>query len=145
MSAAQTSQRNSESAEADVTPVSSPSAQVEPQAAASSAYYDEELPPDFWNREGTPVNEGQSIPLDGAGYEAAEALPSGLASASTSADDPSHALRSNPTYVTMTELFPGKIVAWHDDKQEADPTTSANDPDLVADPDEVTELADDDD
>ncbi|MEM7735660.1 MAG: hypothetical protein AAF267_07695 [Deinococcota bacterium] len=134
-----------------------PVAQAEPQqtkptqagAPQASAYYDEELPADFWNREGASYGEGQSVPLDGGVDEVAEALPRGLAREGASpAGEPVQELRSNPTYVTMTELFPGKIVAWHDDKQKADASNSNDDSEVIANPDETLEPdpeSDDDD
>lgn len=68
-------------------------------------YYEEELPADFWDREGAPVEDDTSPPDADAsssyadtGYDNQTANPASL--------------QEDPRFVALTQLFPGKIIDW---------------------------------
>ena len=81
-------------------------------------YYEEELPADFWNREGTPVED--DTPLPDTSPVSSEAAHDTASSSGTS-------LQEDPRFVALTQLFPGKIIDWQlqdHAKEEHDPDDS---------------------
>ena len=81
-----------------------------------TAYYEEELPADFWDRESAPVAD-DAPPLDaGASYAATgyDNHPANPAS-----------LQEDPRFVALTQLFPGKIIDWQ--LQDTPKDTAAGD------------------
>jgi hypothetical protein len=72
---------------------------------AQTVYYEEELPADFWDREGAPVD-------DSVEHKAAAPESDYRANGNHQQATNPTSLQQDPRFVTLTQLFPGKIIDW---------------------------------
>lgn len=96
---------------------------------AQTVYYEEALPADFWDREGTPVDDDAPPPDAGdAGAVAGYADAGYNNQAANQAANPA-SLQEDPRFVALTQLFPGKIIDWQLQDAPKDSDDEGDNPD----------------